>query len=246
MAHVFRTVLLGTREGRLMVFFPFIASVGVAVTNVAVREMQGRVSDMPWGLGWLRAWNDLPLTGIFLTFLPTLGELWLNQFGWDGPAIRSLFLLPLTPRQILLGRLLGLLQLHAPQVVLGVAPLLVMCRPPITEVIWGLAAAGTVFLVLTGCGHLISARFPRKLNEGGFIGSTSTPLTAFIIPPAVQLPVLSMIVLTYKASALLGPWGPPVGMSLLFAATAAGYWYALPFLADRLMTLREILVEELA
>jgi hypothetical protein len=245
MAHAFRTLVLGTREGRLLLFFPLVVSLSVMVTDVAVREMQGRIRATPWALGWLKGWNDLPLLGILLTFLPTLSEVWLNQFGWDGPAIRSLFLLPLTAQQILLGRLLGLLQLLAPQLVLGIAPLLFRYRPAAAEVIWGLAAAGTVFLVLTGCGHFVSARFPRGLRGGAFISPTATPLTAFVIPTLVQLPVLSVVVLTYKASALLGPWGPPLGMSLLLATTAAGYWYALPFLAARLMDLREVLVEEL-
>jgi hypothetical protein len=246
LAQVFRSLVLGSREGRLMLFFPLIASAGTAITDVAIRDIQGRAAQTPWVLGWSRAWSGLPLVGIFLTVLPTLGEIWVNQFGWDGPAVRTLFLLPLSPRQILLGRLVGLSQLHALQAVLGVWPLLLVRRPSAAEVVWGLAAAGTVFLVLTGCGHVVSARFPRSLHGGGIISPTATPLTAFIIPPAVQLPVLSLIVLTYEASAFVGAWGPPLGMSLLLAATGVGYWCALPFLANRLMALREILVEELA
>ncbi len=119
-------------------------------------------------------------------------------------------------------------------------------RPSVAELVWGLAAAGTVFLALTGCGHLVSARFPRRLGGGGLIASSPTPLTAFVIPTLVQLPVMSAILLTYKASARFGPWGAPLGMSLLLAATAGLYWKTLPLLTDRLMALRETLVEELA
>jgi hypothetical protein len=123
---------------------------------------------------------------------------------------------------------------------------LYLCGPTLAEITWGIAAAGTVFLVTAACGHLVSARLPRRVQEGAFLGSSATPLTAFLIPPAVQLPTFAALVLTYKASAPLGPWGPALGMSLLLVATAIGYWRALPFLGARVMALREHLVEELA
>jgi hypothetical protein len=175
-----------------------------------------------------------------------MDELWVNQFGLDGPAIRTLLLLPVRPEQILLGRTLGMLRIQALKATLGIGPLLYLCRPALAEVAWGLAASGTVFLVITACGHLVSARLPRRVPEGAFLGSSATPLTAFLIPPAVQLPTFAALVLTYKASAPLGPWGPALGMSLLLVTAAIGYARGLPFLAARVMALREHLVEELA
>jgi hypothetical protein len=53
------------------------------------------------------------------------------------------------------------------------------------------------------------------------------------------------VVLAYKASAPLGPWGPALGLALLLAAAATAYWRLLPFLAGRVMALREHLVAEL-
>jgi hypothetical protein len=245
LARVFRGLVLGTREGRVAFFLPLVVSACLAVSVVAVNELRARVATgpVPWPLSMVELWAGLPLVGIFLLVLPTLDDLWLNQFGPDGPAIRSLLLLPVRPEEILLGRTLGMARLQAAKGLLAVGPLLVVCRPAPGEVAWGLAAAGTVFLVLAACGHLVSARLPRGARDGAFLGSSATPLTAFLVPAAVQLPVYAALVLTYKASAPLGPWGPALGMSLLLVAAASGYARALPFLGARVMALREHLVE---
>ena len=246
LARVFQSLVLGSREGRVFLLMPLVVSGSLAISLTALAEMQTRLASRPWPFSMIDAWSGLPLVGIFLTLLPTMDQAWANQFGWDGPAVRGLFLMPVTPQQILLGRLLGLARIHAIQIAIGIAPLLYERRPSLPEVVWGLAAAGTVFLVVTACGHVVSARFPRRVGGGGFLGAGSTPLTAFLIPPAVQLPTFAVVVLTYKASVPLGPWGPALGLSLLLAATAIGYWRLLPFLGARVMALREILVEELA
>jgi hypothetical protein len=244
-ARVFRGLVLGTREGRVAFFLPLVVSACLAVSVVAVNELRARVATgpVPWPLSMVELWAGLPLVGIFLLVLPTLDDLWLNQFGPDGPAIRSLRLLPVRPEELLLGRTLGMARLQTGKAVLGIGPLLYQCRPALSEVAWGLAASGTVFLVLTACGHLVSARFPRGVREGAFLGASATPLTAFLIPTAVQLPVYAVVVLAYKASAPLGSWGPALGLSLLRAATAVGYARLLPYLAARVMALREHLVE---
>jgi hypothetical protein len=248
LARVFQGLVLGSREGRVALFLPLVVSVCLALSIVAVSEAQSRVGrgPLPWPLGVVSFWSSLPLVGIFMAFLPVMDELWLNQFGLDGPAIRTLLLLPVRPEQILLGRTLGMLRIQVLKAALGVGPLLILCRPAPAEVAWGLCASGTAFLVVAACGHLVSARLPRRVQEGAFLGSSATPLTAFLIPPAVQLPTFAALALAYKASAPLGPWGPALGMSLLLVATAIGYWRALPFLGARVMALREHFVEELA
>jgi hypothetical protein len=248
MARVFQGQVLGSREGRIALFLPLVVSVCLAITIVAMSEVQARVATgpVPWPLRLVGLWASLPLTGIFLALLPTMDELWLNQFGLDGASIRSLLLLPVRPEQILLGRTLGMLRIQALKTALGIGPLLCLCRPALAEVAWGLGASGTVFIVLAACGHLVSARLPRRVQQGAFLGSSATPLTAFLVPPAVELPTFAVLILTYEASALVGPWGPALGMSLLLVAAAIGYARVLPFLGARVMALREHLVEELA
>ncbi len=248
LARVFQGQVLASREGRVALFLPLVISVCLAVSIVAMSDLRARLATRPspWPMSLVELWAALPLVGIFLALLPSMDELWLNQFGLDGPSIRGLLVLPVEPEQILLGRTLGMLRLLALKVVIGIGPLLYLCRPALAEIAWGLAASGTVFLVLAACGHLVSARLPRRVQEGAFLGSSASPLTAFLIPPAVQLPTLAALVLAYKASAPLGPWGPALGLSLLLAAAAIGYWRLLPFLAARVMGLREHLVEELA
>lgn len=247
LARVFQGLVLGSREGRVALAVPLVVSACLSLSVVAANELQSRVVDqpLPGPLAILAFWAGLPLVGIFLAVLPTMDELWLNQFGPDGPAVRSLLLLPVRPEQILLGRTLGMARLQVLKGALGIGPLLYQCRPPLGEVAWGLAAWGSVFLVLAACGHLVSARLPRRLRDGAFLGARATPLTAFLVPAAVQLPVYAVLVLTYRASAPLGPWGPALGFSLLLLAVAIGYARALPFLGARVMALREHLVEAL-
>ncbi len=248
LARVFEGQVLASRDGRMALYLPLVVSVSLALSVVAASEIQGRASTdgVPWLLSAAELWAGLPLVGLFLAVLPTMDELWLNQFGHDGPAVRGLLLLPVRPEQILLGRTVGMARLQSLKGAIGIGPLLVECRPALGEVAWGLAAAGTVFLVVAACGHLVSARLPRRVQDGAFLGSSPTPLTAFLVPSAVQLPTYAVLVLAYKASAPLGPWGPALGLSLLLAAAAVGYARLLPFLAARVMALREHLVEELA
>ena len=245
LARVFEGQVLASREGRTSFYLPLVVSVSLALSVVATSELQARVGTehLPWVVGLVEAWAALPLVGIFLAVLPTMDDLWLNQFGHDGPALRSLLLLPVRPEQLLLGRTLGMARIDALKGAVAIAPLVVECRPPLSEVAWGLAASGVVFLVVVACGHLVSARFPRRVQEGAFLGTSPTPLTAFLIPSAVQLPTYAVLVLAYKASAPLGPWGPALGLALLLLAAALAYARVLPFLAARVMALREHLVE---
>jgi hypothetical protein len=246
LARVYQGSVLRSREGRVAVLVPLVVSACLGISVVALAELRARMAagPLPWPLGIVASWAGLPLVGIFLAILPALDDRWLNQFGPDGPALRGLLLLPLRPEQILLGRTLGMLGLCALAAVLAIGPLLMLCGPAPAELAWGLAACGFVFLVTAGCGHVISARFPRRV-QGGLLRSGATPLVAFVIPPSVQLPAFALVVLAYKASAPLGAWGPALGLWLLLGATAVAYWRALPSLGSCLMALRDHLVEEL-
>jgi hypothetical protein len=247
LARVFEGQVLASREGRTAFYLPLVVSVCLALAAVAVGDLRARVGSerLPWAAGLIEAWSALPLVGIFVALLPIMDDLWLNQFGHDGPAIRGLLLLPVRPEQILLARTLAMARMNATKGAVAIAPLLVECRPPPEEVAWGLAAAGSAFLVVAACGHLVSARLPRCVQDGAFLGSRATPLTALLIPAAVQLPTYAALVLAYKASAPLGAWGPALGLSLMLVATALAYARLLPFLAARVMALREHLVEQL-
>jgi hypothetical protein len=245
LARVFEGQVLASRDGHVAVYMPLVVSVCAALSVVAASEIQGRAAadKVPWLLGAAELWAGLPLVGLFLAILPTMDDVWLNQFGHDGPGVRGLLLLPLRPEQVLLGRTLGMARVQALKGAIAIGPLLVECRPAPSEIAWGLAAAGTVFLVVSACGHLVSARLPRRVEDGAFLGSRPTPLTAFLIPSAVQLPTYAVLILVYKAGSALGPWGPALGLFLLLVATAATYARLLPFLAARVMALREHLVE---
>ncbi len=245
LARVFEGQVLASRDGHVAVYVPLVVSVCLALSVLAASEVQARAAadKVPWLVSAAQLWAGLPLVGLFLAILPTMDDVWLNQFGHDGPAIRGLLLLPVRPEHVLLGRTVGMARLQALKGAIGIGPLLVECRPAPGEVAWGLAAAGSVFLIGAACGHLVSARLPRRVQEGAFLGSSPTPLTAFLIPSAVQLPTFAALVLIYRASAPLGPWGPALGLSLLLVTVAATYARLLPFLAARVMGLREHLVE---
>jgi hypothetical protein len=245
LTRVFEAQVLASREGRVAAVLPLVASGCLAVSTVAAREVLDRpgAEKVPGLATGAALWAGLPLVGLFLAILPTMDDLWLNQFGHDAGSVRGLLLLPVRPEQILLARTAGMARLLAFKSALAIGPLLIACRPGPSEVAWGLAAAGTVVLVLSACGHLVSARLPRRVEDGGFLGSSPTPLTAFLVPSAVQLPTFALVVLAYKASAPLGPWGPALGLTLVLAASAFAYARLLPLLGARVMAMREYLLQ---
>jgi hypothetical protein len=244
-ARLFEAEVVGNRAGRVGLGFAVVFGAGFAlVAGVFARAPE--IATAPWPVSLLAKVGGLPLFGIYLSLLPTLhDELWRNQFGWSGPGVRTLFLLPLAPERILLGRMLGMIRLNAVQAALGAGPLLVAYRPPLAEVAWGVAAGFVGSVSIGAIGHLVSARFPRTLRDQ-FLGAASTPLTAFLIPMAVEIPLFSTLVIACKLGARAGPWGSAAALWLLAGAVAFGYVRILPFLGRRLMALRETLIEELA
>ncbi len=243
LGRLFFKQLLDSHFGLLMLFFPLLAAAGLdfflwALRLVASRAEAGEV--LPGPIVGLTRLHELPLFELFLFATVWMGiEIFSNQFGWDGRGLRTLLILPLPVRQILLGKLYGLARFLGLQLVLSVPFLLPFYRPSGVELISGVGGAGAAFMVVVAGGHLFSARFPRLVEA---TGTSGMPLHLSWIP-GLTMVILGLVFASVRALAMaIAPWVPALFMPLLFAAAVAGYRVLLPTIARQVTTQQERLL----
>lgn len=241
-ARLFASEVLRSRPGRIVLLAPALLVLMGAATGVAVAEARETAPHVLFDS--LRAVFALPWLGLLPALcVMTSKDLWFNQFGWDGPGIKTLLLLPVPPRDLLLGKLLGLLRLTALQLALAMPTLMALRPVRLAELAWGLGAGGFALVTLGGLGHVFSAGLPfRAEGQGELAQGFSGMLMGAVLNAGAGI----VLVLTYKGFVPLGPWGPALGMALLCGAAVAAYRRALGFLAARVMDLRETLLDALA
>jgi hypothetical protein len=243
-AKLFVKAVTHSRHGLIGLFLPpFLAAIVVGV-SAAVAEDLARAPPpaflakrMPDSL------DALPLFGILPFLLVHLdSELWLNQWGWDGRAVRTLFVAPIAVRDLLVGKLMGLATFVAAQYLMTV-PLLSLLRPPrVAELLWGLGAGAFALIAMGGLGHVLSAGLSRPLDQRGKINRTES-FAAMLAGALVLAAVLAPVVFTYAITRPLGEWGQALGLWALAAVGFAGYRRALPFLGQRVRDMREQFLE---
>ena len=195
-------------------------------------------------LDWFLAALRLPWGGLLPPLAMVLSsELWINQFGWDGPGIKTLLLMPIAPRDLLLGKLLGLAGLLAVQLGLAVLPLAAVRPPRFVDLVWGLGAGGFALLTLGGLGHVLSAGLPRDL-AGRALGP-APGFASMLASAAANALVVALLLLGFRVGRGAGPWGLALAMWALCGVAALVYWRVLPLLGERVMALREQLIDEL-
>ncbi len=236
-ARLFVSQVLRSRSGRLQLFMPgFITFMVAALSSAMAKTELPEFAASPL-FSWLLALPAIPWLGMVPPLTVAMSsELWLNQFGWDGSGVKALFLLPISGRDLLLGKLLGLfhiclLQL-GPALLLGV----ILARPTVLEIVWGLGAGASALVIAGGLGHVLSAGLAQRVG-GGL--SQGPGLAAMLAGAFTNAATLTVLLLTYRASELLGAWGPPLGMWLLAITLGGVYWRCLPFLASRVVDMRE-------
>jgi len=138
----------------------------------------------------------------------------LNQFGLDGPGVKALLLLPVSARDLLVGKALGLLAFLALQALLLLILLGFTNRLGPIEALGGLCLSGCLFLLQTSLGHWTSAWMPRPMPRDSlkntnqaqpvvWLGMAATTfgtiffggiyvLTAWLAP-ALLLPVMGLL-----------------------------------------------------
>src|SRR5204862_1123868 len=148
-ARLFMLQALFDNRGRFLVAAP---AVGVTVVALAARLFPALLPDAIAAPGPWRSLVDLstlPIVAWFPAMAVALsGDLWANQFGGDGHGVKILFSLPLSARELVLGKLLGVARIALLQNLLALPALLLIGPAKPLELLHGIGAGGaaTVFL----------------------------------------------------------------------------------------------------
>jgi len=126
-----------------------------------------------------------------------------------------------------------------PQAVLAVIPILIVYSPPSTELIGGIAVAGTFLIHSVGLGHLISIRFPKAVQRD--LASVERLSLSWI--PLVMFIVTSISLLTAaQVGKLFGSWGVSLSAVIVLALSCGAYYRALPFITRKFRDNRQRLL----
>jgi hypothetical protein len=217
--------ILSSRFGRFGFFLP-IMSVAFAL---------GPLSRAFGGLTW-----RVPFVFGYVTFFS--GPLLFNQFGLDGMAVKGFFLLPVTMRDLLRGKLLGFAMVALSYALIAFALLLVFSGLPIALLIAGLFLSGCYFATLHSVGTWMSGMFPRPIPRWKGRGEP-LPLPVALLNLGVSIACMASYTTAYVFLLWLAPsWLVP-GMAGLFAICATIAWLVQPALERYWIARQEAIVE---
>ena len=228
-ARLHQRLVLGTAQGWTLLVIPTVMTLSLVVALTGLRSLAGRGETMPEALldAFARL-EGMPLleVTVFLALWVT-ADLWTNHFGWDGRGLQAQLALPITVRELLLGKLLGVLRLLAFAVALATTPLLAVYRPRPAEVVSAVAGVVGAAVVVATAGLAFAIRFPRAQSR---TRSRATPLWLGWVPGAAMVAVVTVVVLVHRVCAAAGEWAAPAALALLAALAAAGARRAMPVL----------------
>ena len=185
------------------------------------------------------------LPSAFAYLALTSGQMQFNQFGLDGHGVKALLLLPLSPRDLLRGKLLGLALYQGLQAALLVLLLAFFLRPGVLEILAGLCLAGCFFLVQVLVGHWTSVWLPRSLPRDS-LKNNGMPLLMVAISLGTTLANSLVFGGTWAVCLWIAPGALLPVMALLFGLCLWIYATLLPSAADFLERHRERLLQALA
>jgi ABC-2 type transport system permease protein len=175
----------------------------------------------------------------------------LLLFSYDGPGVRTFFLLPVAPRDVLLAKNLEQMLRLAAQFLLAFTALSFL-----TPGIWSpllftaLIADWAVILGALAAGTATSMRHPVRARRRGLTGRGGNNWEGQAVSFAVFAAVAALGVLLWGVRRLAGPaWADPAGLvvaSLFLAAGAAIWWRSLDLNARLFLECREKMIEVLA
>ena len=181
----------------------------------------------------------------------SIGTGTLLLFGYDGPGVRSFFLLPCAPRDVLLAKHLELLGRFALQLVLtfGVLALVTRRAWTVFDLCVLLLALAVVFAMLAA-GSAVAIRHPAPVRQRGLAGRSSnnwanTGLSIGMFAAGGAL----FGILWLARRAVPAAWRDPVGLALGLVELAAGvgiWWRSLDLNALLLTASRERIVTAIA
>ncbi|MDF1664177.1 MAG: hypothetical protein P1V97_20580 [Planctomycetota bacterium] len=211
-ARLFVKQVLNARYGKVQLMLPFFFTGGFVLCAEKIQYVAN-------GSVFHKLFDNAQTYPLYALLPPLLvflgGGLWMNQFAWDGRGIKTLFLAPISSRDILGGKLLGLIWIVFPLSLLGSLPLAFLAAPfPPHELVSGAVSALFSLTVLGTVGHVFSARFPRPLAESR-AGVASIPFTLQLMSTAVLLLLGAVCFGVYFGLNSLHIWAPPLGFAVL-------------------------------
>jgi hypothetical protein len=188
---------------------------------------------------------------VFALLSTTIATSSMLQFGYDGPGVRSVFLLPMVPRQVLLAKNLELLLRIGLQVSLvGVA--LGVLQPGL----WSMGtltiavASGAVVLVVLSIGTAMSIRQPSRVKRRGLQGRGASGWATLAVYLGMFGTAGVLAALIWGVRRLGGPSiADAAGMSVAVAAVlvaALVWWRSLELCARMLPQYRERMIDAIA
>jgi ABC-2 type transport system permease protein len=242
----------GVRGGwRLPGLSPAVAAVAELELRTLVRSPKGRLLfAMPFFLVillklvgaapllahlWGPRWTAFLLTALSVYVLASLaGQFFANQFGYDGHAVRRVYLHPSPLRAWLLGRNLAHAGFATAQMLL-LAGLIYALLPETATARLALPLFTFPFglLVLLGVGNLLSVRHPRRFHFD--LSRRDRPAPTTFIALALTLGAGAALAAAAREAALRCGWPPA---ALLPALPALGWAVYRVFFARALRALR--------
>ncbi|MBI2571377.1 MAG: hypothetical protein HYV63_30590 [Candidatus Schekmanbacteria bacterium] len=240
-AALFFEQLTSARAVRITMLMPLLIAGGLAAVGAAIKQAVAAGETVPEAIAAVRL-DGVPLLALVLFLgVGVNAPVWMNQFAWDRSAIRALMLLPITPREILVGKFLGLLRFTILQGAVCGLGILAVYRPTAREVAGAVAAALVTFVVTCGVGQSISLRAPRAAPAGSI---AQLPLYLSWIPAALLIALGFIVERTWALGERVGHWCGPVLIWILLAGAVLAWWRFLPELErsfgasrDRLMSM---------
>lgn len=178
------------------------------------------------------------LPAAFLYLGLTAAQMQFNQFGLDGHGVKALLLLPVSARQLLAGKCLGLAAYQAAQALLLALLLALLGTWTAATMAAALLMAGCVFLAQAGLGHWTSAWLPRPMPRDS-LKNSNLALPVKFLGVAASTAFAGMFGGAYALLAWLAPAWLVAGMGLLFGLMVVAYRSVLPKAADYLDRRRE-------
>ncbi len=247
-ARLFVGQVLGNRFGKVLLILPLFGSAAfVLVAGILERSVEGRDGSgfLETALALLAKAEALPLFVVVpVASALFMGELWLNQFSWDGNGFKSLMLAPLRTTDLLTGKLIGLACLLVPQGLIACLPLLLRSIPSLSEVLAGALASTMVVVALGGFGHLLSAWYPRPHRGRGEGAASAPPMLSLLSTGAILL-IAGLAAGVWFFLSGWGPWGPVAGYAGVAAGLLLAYRLLRPALAAEVDRRRELICETL-
>jgi len=172
-------------------------------------------------------------------------QMQLNQFGLDGPGVKTLLLLPLHTTDLLAGKALGLAAYMGTQTLLLLAIMALAGNLQAGQVLPALCLSGCLFLYQVGLGHWTSAWLPRPMPRTSLRNHNLAGAVVWLGMAASLLGAGSFgglwLLLGWLAPGLLAPV-----LGLLFGGMFVLYrTVLLPAAAAYLETRKEALVQAL-